>query len=95
MTAKEQLLQEIEKSSEPLLQEVLHFLLSKRSETIESPELDNLDNDELDLSSDDPGRGQTSKYSFQQSLLAIRQKRISGRPTISEEDIYQRYGISI
>ncbi len=32
MTAKEQLLQEIEKSSEPLLQEVLAFLLSVRSE---------------------------------------------------------------
>ncbi|GCA74625.1 hypothetical protein MiTe_01451 [Microcystis aeruginosa NIES-2520] len=32
MTAKEQLLQEIEKSSEPLLQEVLDFLLSARSE---------------------------------------------------------------
>ncbi|CCI03381.1 hypothetical protein [Microcystis aeruginosa] len=32
MTAKEQLLQEIEKSSEPLLQEVLDFLLSVRSE---------------------------------------------------------------
>jgi len=32
MTAKEELLQEIEKSSEPLLQEVLDFLLSARSE---------------------------------------------------------------
>ena len=32
MTAKEQLLQEIEKSSEPLLQEVLDFLLSVRLE---------------------------------------------------------------
>ncbi|MBD2288436.1 hypothetical protein H6F92_06235 [Microcystis wesenbergii FACHB-1317] len=92
MTAKEQLLQEIEKSSEPLLQEVLHFLLAKRSETIESPELDN---DELDLSSDDPDRGQPVKDSFQQSLLAIQQQRIAGRPTISEEDISQRYGISI
>ena len=92
MTVKEQLLHEIEKSSEPLLQEVLHFLLSKRSETIESPELDN---EELDLSSDDPDRGQPVKDSFQQSLLAIRQQRIAGRPTISQEDLYQRYGISI
>jgi hypothetical protein len=31
MTTKEQLLQEIEKSPEPLLQEVLDFLLSTRS----------------------------------------------------------------
>lgn len=92
MTVKEQLLQEIEESPEPLLQEVLDFLLSKRSETIESAEFDN---DELDLSSDDPDRGQTVKDSFQQSLLAIRQQRIAGRPTISEEDVYQHYGISI
>jgi len=58
----------------------------KISLTIESPELN---------SSDDPDRGQTIKDSFQQSLLEIREKRISGRPTIAEEDIYQRYGISI
>jgi hypothetical protein len=64
----------------------------KISLTIESSELNN---DQLDLSSDDPDRGQTIKDSFQQSLLAIRQKRIAGRPTISEEDVYQRYGISI
>ena len=64
----------------------------KISLTIEPSELNN---DQLDLSSDDPDRGQTIKDSFRQSLLEIREKRISGRPTIAEEDIYQRYGISI
>lgn len=92
MTAKEQLLQEIETASDETIHQLLDFLLSKRSETIESPELDN---DKLDLSSDDPDCDQTIKDSFQQSLLAIRQQRIAGRPTISEEDVYQRYGISI
>lgn len=43
----------------------------------------------------DPDLGQTIKDSFQQSLLAIRQKRIAGRPIISEKDVYQRYGISV
>ena len=60
--------------------------------TIESSELNY---DELDLNGDDPDRGQTIKDSFQQSLLEIQQKRIAGRPTIAEEDVYQRYGFSI
>jgi len=64
----------------------------KISLTIESSELNN---DDLDLINDDPDRGQAVKDSFQQSLLAIRQQRIAGRPTISEEDVYQRYGMSI
>jgi hypothetical protein len=64
----------------------------KISLTIESSELNN---DDLALINDDPDRGQAVKDSFQQSLLAIRQQRIAGRPTISEEDVYQRYGMSI
>ncbi|MDB9421529.1 hypothetical protein [Microcystis aeruginosa] len=64
----------------------------KISLTIESSELNN---DDLALINDDPDRGHAVKDSFQQSLLAIRQQRIAGRPTISEEDVYQRYGMSI
>ena len=56
----------------------------KISLTIESSEF----NDDLGLNSDDSDRTQTIKKSFQENLLEIRQKRISGRPTISEEAVY-------
>jgi hypothetical protein len=55
----------------------------KISLTIESPELNH----------HDPDRGQPLKDSFQQSLLEIQEKRRAGRPTISEEEVYQRYDI--
>ncbi|MEG3437421.1 hypothetical protein V0288_09850 [Pannus brasiliensis CCIBt3594] len=64
----------------------------KISLTIESLEFDR---DELDPTADDPDRNKEIKDSFQQSLLEIQQKRSAGRPTISEEDVYQRYGISV
>lgn len=53
-----------------------------------------LNSSELKPNQDDPDQGKEVKESFQQSLLAIRQKRAEGRPTISEAEVYQRYGIS-
>lgn len=41
----------------------------------------------------DPDEGKEIKESFKQSLLAIRRKRLEGRPTIPATEVYKRYGI--
>lgn len=47
----------------------------------------------LDEYFDVPDEGEELKESFKQSLLEIQQKRQAGRPTISAEEVDQRYGI--
>lgn len=41
----------------------------------------------------DPDEGNEVKESFKQSLLAVRRKRLEGRPTIPATEVYKRYGM--
>ena len=43
----------------------------------------------------DPDRGKEVKEAFKQNLLEIQRRRNAGRPTISAEEVYQRYGLEI
>ena len=51
-------------------------------------------NETLDNYFGDPDKGKEVKEAFMETLLEIQGKRKQGRQTISEEEVYRKYGIA-